>query len=113
MVLKKPLNFGQKTITEKMAELNNVSQNDTEEKIIEEKKEKSDKIDQIISSKADAMRKYDLKPKTKGVKALLTNDDHIKFRVVAAKLGKTIEEMASEYVLEGLKRDIKKIDFNL
>jgi len=68
------------------------------------------KIDEIISSRADAMNKFDLMPKTVGIKALLQpkEDNHLEIAARINRMNK--QEQATQYIVEGLKRDKKHIE---
>lgn len=65
-------------------------------------------ISKLVSNKIEAMEKFNLRPVTKSGKYDLEKELYDAFSYLASKLNKDIQEMASEYVLEGLKKDLKK-----
>lgn len=103
--IKKPLGFTKlATIEEKLEQ----TEKPEVKEIIQGKKTESEKkVEKLISSKMDAIAKYDLKPVTIGVKASLQTKDKIMLETLATINKRTIEEQATHYILEGLRGDKK------
>jgi hypothetical protein len=107
----KKRNFGftaVKTTNEKLEEVNKPEVKE----VIEGKKISSGELDitKIASNKIDAMEKFNLKPITKSGKYELEKDYYDSFSFLASRLNKDIQELASEYVFDCLKRDLKKFN---
>lgn len=78
--------------------------------IIEGSKSRTDdRIEKLISSKTDAIKKYDLAPRTTGAKASLETKEDEHLKIIARINKRTKEDQATQYILEGLKRDKKLI----
>jgi hypothetical protein len=94
-----------KTTNEKLEEVNKPEIKE----LIEGKPSKGDlDISKIASNKIDAMEKFNLKPVTKSGKYELEKDYYDSFSFLASRTNKDIQELASEYVFDCLKRDLKK-----
>lgn len=104
-------NFGftaVKTTNEKLNDVNTPGLNDVIEGKNEPKSELN--VSKIASNKIDAMEKFNLKPITKSGKYELEKDYYDSFSFLASRLNKDIQELASEYVFDCLKRDLKKFN---
>lgn len=102
---KKPFNFTQiASIDDK---LNKIDEPAIKEIIEGSKSKTNDKVEKLISSKTDAINKYDLAPRTIGVKASLETREDEYLKIIAKINKRTKEDQATQYILEGLKRDKK------
>ena len=101
----KKLSFG-RSIAEKHEEL----KQESEEKTVISVKDINSEISKIVSNKMEAMEKFNLKPVTKSGKYDLEKDYYDSFSFLARRLNKDIQELASEYVFDCLKRDLKKFN---
>ncbi len=106
-----------KTTDEKIDDLQNPAVKDVINGKEEPKERKSKDgnldVSKIISTKLDAMEKFNLQPKTIGIKALLEENDDINFTLLSKILRKDKQELASDYVLEGIQRDMKKYNLSI
>ena len=99
---RKPLNLeslATKSVSEKMESLKS-------DDVIKE-------ISTIAATKIEAMEKFALKPVTKSGKYELEKDYYDSFSFLARRLNKDIQELASEYIFEALKKDLKKYNIPL
>ena len=98
---RKPLNLeslATKSVSEKLESLS--------DNVIKE-------ISTIAATKIEAMEKFALKPVTKSGKYELEKDYYDSFSFLARRLNKDIQELASEYIFEALKKDLKKYNIPL
>lgn len=86
-----------------------LAKHDSKESDQEIVKPKKSEISNAVREKMEAMTAWNLKPVTIGVKAELEFDDDLRFTIIAKKLGKDKQELAAEYILQGLEKDMKKI----
>ena len=99
---RKPL-LGKKSVQQK---LNDIASNEDNNNVI-------NTVSTIAATKIEAMEKFALKPVTKSGKYELEKDYYDSFSFLARRLDKDIQELASEYIFEALKRDLKKYNIPL
>lgn len=104
---RKPLKYNPETVEEKLKKINSPVEEKKEEEKSEEKVE--DKIDKIISSKAQAIKEFDLTHVTKGVKVSLQKKSDQYLETISEINSRSKQDQATQYVLEGLKRDHARI----
>ena len=73
----------------------------------------NNQVSTIAANKIEAMQKFMLKPITKSGKYELEKDYYDSFSFLARRLDKDIQELASEYIFDALKKDLKKYNIPL
>jgi hypothetical protein len=105
----KKLSLG-RSIAEKHQELNQETQENTNNEIIKTTDEKviNSEITKIVSNRVEAKKTYDLTEIIIPGKYVLETKKSFQLETVAKLLGKSKEELATLYVEEALEKDLKK-----
>lgn len=78
----------------------------TDQEII---KPKRSEISNSTKEKMEAMAKFGLKPETTAVTVQLQDDPKFHLDMICSRFKKDIKDVALQYVLEGIEKDLKKI----
>lgn len=103
----KALSFG-KNVNKKNEENNQQSTKNSPTPPADNQVVNSNAISKIVSNKIDAMQKFNLKVVTKSGKYELEKNYYDSFGYLASRLDKTIQELASEYVFDRVKKELQK-----
>ncbi len=103
----KKLSFG-KNVNKKNDEKNQQSPENNPTPPVDNQVVNSNAISKIVSNKIDAMQKFNLKVVTKSGKYELDKNYYDSFGYLAKRLDKTIQELASEYMFDRVKKELQK-----
>lgn len=89
--------------------LSNIEEEKEETKSKKVRQSKDSKAIDIARERMEIMSKYNLRPATISTQAQLEIDEDLNLTIISKKKGLDKKDLAREYILQGLERDMKKI----